>query len=224
VPAESAKIGLVDQIFTRIGSADDLAGGRSTFMVEMSEAANILNNASERSLVLMDEIGRGTSTFDGLSLAWACAVELAKNTKSLTLFATHYFELTALPEYIPTAANIHLTATEHQDNIIFLHNIQQGPASQSYGLQVAKLAGIPQRVLQAAQEKLFELEQNELQAEVAKTTTEKQIPQQNELLFTPPPSEIELRLDAINPDDLTAKQALDLLYELKAHNTIKQNC
>lgn len=223
VPAESAKIGLVDQIFTRIGSADDLAGGRSTFMVEMSEAANILNNASERSLVLMDEIGRGTSTFDGLSLAWACAVELATNTMPLTLFATHYFELTALPEHISTAANIHLTATEHQDNIIFLHNIQQGPASQSYGLQVAKLAGIPQRVLRAAQEKLFELEQNELQAEVAQTSNVKPIPQQNELLFSPQPSAVELRLETINPDDLTAKQALDLLYELKAQSATKQN-
>src|SRR5690606_25742538 len=125
-------IGMVDQIFTRIGSADDLAGGRSTFMVEMSETANILNNATDKSLVLMDEIGRGTSTFDGLALAYACAVELIERIKALTLFATHYFELTALPDTHPRAANIHLTATEYQDNIIFLHNIHEGPASQSY--------------------------------------------------------------------------------------------
>lgn len=158
VPAESATIGLVDRIFTRIGSSDDLAGGRSTFMVEMTETANILHNATARSLVLMDEIGRGTSTFDGLSLAWACAQHLAIKVKAFTLFATHYFEITDLPQQIPSIANVHLNATEHQDNIVFLHKVHEGPASKSYGLQVAKLAGIPTEVLTAAQAQLTLLE------------------------------------------------------------------
>ena len=224
VPAQSAKIGLVDQIFTRIGSADDLAGGRSTFMVEMSEAANILNNATRNSLVLMDEIGRGTSTFDGLSLAWACAVELAANIEAMTLFATHYFELTVLPEQINSADNVHLTATEYDDKIVFLHQIQAGAASQSYGLQVAKLAGIPQNVLEAAQQKLFELENNELSAQIAQqpaSTANKIAPQQSELFIAQSPSKIEARLKNINPDDLSAKQALDLLYELNATLKLK---
>ena len=161
VPAAAGHIGVVDRIFTRIGSSDDLAGGRSTFMVEMTETANILHNATDRSLVLMDEIGRGTSTFDGLSLAWACAVHLAEQVKAFTLFATHYFEITSLPETLAGVANVHLDATEHNDNIVFLHNIQEGPASQSYGLQVAKLAGIPNAVLQRAKEQLYLLESGE---------------------------------------------------------------
>ncbi len=158
VPASAAKLAPLDRIFTRIGSSDDLASGRSTFMVEMTETANILHNATPRSLVLMDEVGRGTSTFDGLSLAWAAAVELAQRVQAFTLFATHYFELTALPELCPTMANVHLDATEHQDHVVFLHHIQEGPANRSFGLQVAKLAGIPSQVLQAANEKLQELE------------------------------------------------------------------
>ena len=158
VPAASAKIGLVDRIFTRIGSSDDLAGGRSTFMVEMMETANILHNATDRSLVLMDEIGRGTSTFDGLSLAWACGLHLAQEVKAFTLFATHYFELTALPETADNTVNVHLDATEHNDNIVFLHSIQEGPASQSYGLQVAKLAGVPRDVIDLAKQQLQQLE------------------------------------------------------------------
>lgn len=214
VPATAAEIGLVDQIFTRIGSADDLAGGRSTFMVEMSETANILNNATSKSLVLMDEIGRGTSTFDGLSLAWACAVELAANIQAMTLFATHYFELTILPEHFEKSANIHLTATEHNDNIIFMHNIQEGPANQSYGLQVAKLAGIPKHVLISAKNKLMELEHSEFEQQSLFT---QKPPMQNELLFEPvQQSYVEEQLATINPDNLTAKQALDLLYELKS--------
>ena len=150
VPASAARLSPVDRIFTRIGSSDDLASGRSTFMVEMTETANILHNATPRSLVLMDEVGRGTSTFDGLSLAWASAVQLAQSVKAFTLFATHYFELTSLPEQCPTMANVHLDATEHQDHVVFLHHIQEGPANKSYGLQVAKLAGIPGPVLTAA--------------------------------------------------------------------------
>ena len=144
VPAAAARIGPVDRVFTRIGAADDLAGGRSTFMVEMTEAANILNNATRDSLVLMDEIGRGTSTFDGLSLAWACARHLGRETGAFTLFATHYFELTALADELPACANVHLDATEHGDQLVFLHAVKEGPANQSYGLQVARLAGVPQ--------------------------------------------------------------------------------
>ena len=158
VPAKAVKLSLVDQIFTRIGSSDDLAGGRSTFMVEMTETANILHNATDKSLILMDEIGRGTSTFDGLSLAWACAIDLADRVQGFTLFATHYFELTVLPETYPKAANVHLGVTEHNDHIVFLHRVEEGPANRSYGLQVAKLAGIPANVVRAAKIKLQELE------------------------------------------------------------------
>src|SRR5690606_22663324 len=143
------------------GSSDDLAGGRSTFMVEMTETANILHNATARSLVLMDEIGRGTSTFDGLSLAWACAKHLAEKVRAYTLFATHYFEITTLPETVGGIANVHLNATEHKDNIVFLHKVQEGPANKSYGLQVAKLAGIPAQVLEEAQQQLHLLENGE---------------------------------------------------------------
>jgi DNA mismatch repair protein MutS len=150
VPAQAATPGPVDRIFTRIGAADDLAGGRSTFMVEMTETANILHNASERSLVLMDEIGRGTSTFDGLSLAWAAARQLAEELRAFTLFATHYFELTALAEQLPTVHNVHLDAVEHRDHVVFMHRIQEGPASRSFGLQVARLAGVPSQVVAAA--------------------------------------------------------------------------
>jgi DNA mismatch repair protein MutS len=209
VPAESADIALVDQIFTRIGSADDLAGGRSTFMVEMTETANILNNATEQSLVLMDEIGRGTSTFDGLSLAFAAAIELASNIKAMTLFATHYFELTSLAEQFGHVENIHLSATEHNDNIVFLHHIEQGPASQSYGLQVAKLAGIPAHVLRNAKEKLLSLEQG------AVNEQSQAAPQQASLIFEAEPSECERLLLRSNPDELSPREALALIYQLK---------
>ncbi|WP_440480361.1 MutS-related protein, partial [Rossellomorea vietnamensis] len=161
VPADEAEIGPVDRIFTRIGSSDDLAGGRSTFMVEMTETASILHNATDESLVLMDEIGRGTSTFDGLSLAWASAEHLTR-TRAFTLFATHYFEMTALPEQAEGVANVHLTAAEHRDGIVFMHRVEEGPASQSYGLQVAQLAGVPQGVIARAREKLAQLEQQEV--------------------------------------------------------------
>lgn len=207
VPAKSATIGIVDAIFTRIGSADDLAGGRSTFMVEMTEAANILNNASTRSLVLMDEVGRGTSTFDGLSLAFAFVEELATNKLCLTLFATHYFELTLLANDYRSIKNIHLAAKEHNDSIVFMHHIEQGAANQSYGLQVAKLAGVPLHVVLKAKTKLAALEKFDAQKEIAQ-------PQQTDL-FPQAPSRIEEKLKLIDLDTLTAKQALDLLYELK---------
>lgn len=211
VPANSARLSLVDQIFTRIGSSDDLAGGRSTFMVEMTETANILHNATEHSLVLMDEIGRGTSTFDGLSLAWASAVHLVQHVKAFTLFATHYFELTALPEDYPQSANVHLDATEHNDHIVFLHSIQEGPASKSYGLQVAKLAGIPAAVIHAAKQKLQWLENNELPVNASQSNGPS--PQQD--LFTAPPNPALELLDELDPDELSPKQALEHLYQLK---------
>ncbi|WP_417596364.1 DNA mismatch repair protein MutS [Oceanospirillum sp.] len=214
VPAESAKIGPIDRIFTRIGSSDDLASGRSTFMVEMTETANILNNATPCSLVLMDEIGRGTSTFDGLSLAWACAAHLAQKLRAYTLFATHYFELTALPEQFDGVMNLHLNATEHNDNIIFMHKVQEGPASQSYGLQVAKLAGIPHDVVGQAREKLVQLEQQENQnGDQVRTTY---TPVQNDLFSVAEPAPALEKLESISPDELTPRQALELLYELKA--------
>jgi DNA mismatch repair protein MutS len=211
VPAESAEIGLVDQVFTRIGASDDLASGRSTFMVEMNEAANILNNATEHSLVLMDEIGRGTSTFDGLSLAWACAEKLVRDLGGYTLFATHYFELTELPDLYEKAVNIHLDAIEHGDKIVFLHQVKQGAANQSYGLQVAKLAGVPTDVIQAAKTKLKQLEMMKLEPlEKANNPQADLFQQQNE------PSELERYITALDPDDLTPKQAQEKLYDLVA--------
>ncbi len=209
VPARAATIALVDQIFTRIGSSDDLAGGRSTFMVEMTETANILNNASAHSLVLMDEIGRGTSTFDGLSLAWAAARHLAAEVGALTLFATHYFELTALPEQQPMVANVHLDATEYNEQLVFLHTIQEGPASRSYGLQVAKLAGIPARVVSEARQKLGELETQATQAGANAPP-----PRQEDLFAQAPHPALEL-LESIDPDALTPRQSMELVYRLR---------
>jgi DNA mismatch repair protein MutS len=212
VPAESAELGPVDRIFTRIGASDDLAGGRSTFMVEMTEAANILNNATAHSLVLMDEIGRGTSTFDGLSLAWACAHYIGEQLGAFTLFATHYFELTALAKELPACANVHLDATEHEGKLVFLHSVREGPANQSYGLQVAALAGVPPQVIKRARGYLRELEQGRAAAPG---------PQPELPLFAPaaadPASKPALeRLRAIDPDSLTPRDALDMMYELKA--------
>ena len=217
VPATSASIGLTDRIYTRIGSSDDLAGGRSTFMVEMTETANILHNATDRSLVLMDEVGRGTSTFDGLSLAWACAFYLAKTVKAFTLFATHYFELTSLPDKVDGAVNVHLDATEYKDSIIFMHRVQDGAASQSYGIQVAKLAGIPSPVLALARAELAVLETGTQSAvNLGNNAISDSVPSQSELLLTPISSALQKRLDDIRPDELSPKQALDLIYELKS--------
>lgn len=214
VPARRARIGPVDQIFTRIGAADDLATGRSTFMVEMTEMAYILRNATPHSLVLVDEIGRGTSTFDGLALAWACALELGQQTLSYTLFSTHYFELTALSDTRPTIENVHLDALEHGKEIVFLYEIRPGPASQSYGLQVARLAGVPQGVLTDARQKLKNLEQR------VDLTTETDHTDQL-ALFTgvPPENPLARVLDETNPDDLTPREALELIYRLKRLGT-----
>lgn len=225
VPAQQATLGPIDRIFTRIGAADDLASGRSTFMVEMTETANILNNATPYSLVLMDEIGRGTSTFDGLSLAWACAQYLVTQIQALTLFATHYFELTQLADQYTTAANVHLDATEHGEDIIFMHRVQPGPANRSYGLQVARLAGIPAPVINQAQHKLDQLEQ---QATSKITLTEAEPRQQPASPQPEGPYQPELfsqqerdyqmliaKLKQHAADDLTPRQALTLVYELQ---------
>ncbi len=210
VPADAAIIGPVDRIFTRIGAADDLAGGRSTFMVEMTEAANILNNATASSLILMDEIGRGTSTFDGLSLAWACAHYIGERIGACTLFATHYFELTALAEELPACANVHLDATEHAGRIVFLHSVRDGPANQSYGLQVAALAGVPQGAIKRAKMYLQTLEQ---QRDAASAGSARQVELPLSSPATPSPA-VEL-LAEIDPDRLTPREALDLIYLLK---------
>ncbi|WP_211046635.1 DNA mismatch repair protein MutS [Pectobacterium versatile] len=210
VPADQAVIGPVDRIFTRVGAADDLASGRSTFMVEMTETANILHNATENSLVLMDEIGRGTSTYDGLSLAWACAENLANRIKAMTLFATHYFELTTLPEKMEGVVNVHLDAREHGDTIAFMHSVQDGAASKSYGLAVAALAGVPKEVIKRARQKLKELETLSNNASSSHIDGA-----QLALLSNDEPSPAIEALEAIDPDALTPRQALDWLYQLK---------
>ena len=212
VPAKAARIGPIDQIFTRVGAADDLAGGRSTFMVEMTESANILHNATERSLVLMDEVGRGTSTFDGLALAWAIARALLERNKALTLFATHYFEMTRLALEYKQAANVHLDAVEHKDTIVFLHAVEEGPASQSYGLQVAQLAGVPKAVVRNARRYLQMLEEASLsragQSDLfAAGKSEPEPPAE--------PDALRDALSAANPDELSPREALELLYKLK---------
>jgi len=211
VPATVAKIGIVDRIFTRIGASDDLASGRSTFMVEMTETANILHNATDRSLVLLDEIGRGTSTYDGLSLAWACAEMLALKTKAFTLFATHYFELTLLAEQIESLANVHFDAIEHDDNIVFMHAIQEGAASKSFGLQVAQLAGVPKTVINRAKQRLLELE-----AKQAASILPAQTQSFEQLSLVADDHPVLDSLRSIDVNELTPRQALDLLFELKA--------
>ncbi|QPG07229.1 DNA mismatch repair protein MutS [Salinimonas marina] len=221
VPAQHACIGKIDRIFTRIGASDDLASGRSTFMVEMTETANILHNATENSLVLMDEIGRGTSTYDGLSLAWACAHHLATKVKAYTLFATHYFELTQLPDHYDNVVNVHLDAMEHEETIRFMHSVETGAASKSYGLQVASLAGVPQSVIAAARHKLAELEAS--RGEPVEDASDSHRPSapaptqqgQTQLPLEPASSPLDNAMETINPDDLSPRQALDLIYTLK---------
>ena len=212
VPAAAMRCGPVDRIFSRIGAGDDLTRGRSTFMVEMVETANILHNASENSLVLMDEIGRGTSTFDGLALAWAVATELAVKVRAMTLFATHYFELTRLADDHEGIANVHLTAREHGDRIVFLHSVRDGPASQSYGLQVARLAGLPHAVLARARDHLERLEEEADRAESAQmnlfAVERKRAPVRTE------PDPVAEMLDKLDPDTLSPREALDAIYRL----------
>jgi DNA mismatch repair protein MutS len=216
VPAKRAVFGPLDRIFTRIGASDDLAGGRSTFMLEMTETANILNNATDKSLVLMDEIGRGTSTFDGLSLAWACAAFIAAKIRAFTLFATHYFELTSLAGEAPGVVNVHVEAIEHGDKLVFLHSVKEGPANQSYGLHVAALAGIPKSVTAQARRYLTELERE-------RDALRKTPSPQTELPLFVAPAALEPvaesaaleALRAIDPNSLSPREALDLLFRLQ---------
>jgi len=210
VPADKLRVGPIDRIFTRIGASDDLAGGRSTFMVEMTETATILNNATEQSLVLMDEIGRGTSTFDGLSLAWAAAHHMGEKVGAFTLFATHYFELTALAKEIEHCDNVHLDATEHNGQLVFLHAVRPGPANQSYGLQVASLAGVPNDVIRRAKSYLKILESQ--QAAQAKN------PQGQLNLTVEEPriaDPVREAVDELDPDAMSPREALEALYRLK---------
>jgi DNA mismatch repair protein MutS len=213
VPASAATIGPIDRIFTRIGAGDDLSRGQSTFMVEMSETANILHNATDCSLVLMDEVGRGTSTYDGLSLARAAAVHLAATSCAFTLFATHYFELTELAGEFPTIANVHLDAVEYGEQLVFMHTVKDGPANRSFGLQVAALAGLPKSVIADARRYLSALEQGH-EVTAAVVTPPAATPQMG--LFAPPlPSPVEEALRAVDPDDLSPREALDQLYKLR---------
>jgi DNA mismatch repair protein MutS len=221
VPARRAVLGPLDRIFTRIGASDDLAGGRSTFMLEMTETANILHNATDRSLVLMDEVGRGTSTFDGLSLAWACAAFIVKEIRAFTLFATHYFELTDLAGQATGAANVHVEAAEYGDSLVFLHSVKEGPANQSYGLQVAALAGVPKAVTEEARRYLTELERERDSLRNAGS------PQPQLSLFSmapaplvpcnpsPPASRALAALRKVDPDTLSPREALDLVFRLQ---------
>ena len=218
VPAASARLGPVDRIFTRIGAADDLAAGHSTFMLEMIESAAILHGATDHSLVLMDEVGRGTSTFDGLALAWAIALWLLQQNRSFTLFATHYFELTQLPQSHPACANVHLSAVEHKDSIVFLHAVEEGPASQSYGLQVAQLAGVPAGVIRAARKHLAALEAHAAQDDTQFDLFTAAAPEPEPATATPdtrPALEVLEALRAIDPDRLSPREALDALYQLR---------
>jgi DNA mismatch repair protein MutS len=213
VPAEAAEIGPLDAIYTRIGAADDLAGGRSTFMVEMTEAAYILNRATNESLVLIDEIGRGTSTFDGLALAWAIARDLAQKNRSFTLFATHYFELTALPSEMEGCANVHFDAVEHKDGIVFLHEVAEGPANKSYGLQVAKLAGVPADAIRQARSYLARIDRFSARRDAhgdlfaAGDTASPEAASKE--------SALREELAALDLDSLTPRDAQAALYELK---------
>ncbi len=209
VPAAAAEFGPLDRIFTRIGAGDDLAGGRSTFMVEMTETASILHNATAESLVLMDEVGRGTSTYDGLSLAWAAADYIASRLRCFTLFATHYFELTALPETTPGCANVHLDAVEHAGALVFLYSVREGPADRSYGLQVAALAGVPRQVIVSARKTLGELEKRSGRL----IERERAQPQLDLTLGEPGPA--EQLLEEMDPEQLSPREALDFVYELK---------
>jgi len=230
----------MDRIFTRIGASDDLAGGRSTFMLEMTETANILNNATDRSVVLMDEVGRGTSTFDGLSLAYAVARHMAERLRACTLFATHYFELTSLAGEVDGCANVHLDATEHGDTLVFLHAVRDGPANRSFGLQVAQLAGVPRDVIAEARRYMAQLEAGSLAHRRAGVAAQPDLPlfAASDALASPelpalvapvapvapvaqvaqvapPADELRTRLAAIEPDELTPRRALELLYELR---------
>ena len=220
VPAQSCRLGPIDAIHTRIGAADDLANAQSTFMLEMTEAAAIVHSATEHSLVLMDEIGRGTSTFDGLALASAIARHLHDRNKAFTLFATHYFELTQFPAEHHGAINVHVSAAESGEDIVFLHEIQPGPASKSYGVQVAKLAGMPSQLVRQARATLEQLEahqrQSERQFDLFDAPAAEALPQEDEALAPRGPTPLESLVASIDPDALTPREALEQLYRIKA--------
>ena len=209
VPAQSARLGPIDRIFTRIGASDDLTSGRSTFMVEMTETAQILRQATQNSLILIDEIGRGTSTYDGMALAYATCAYLATSIKAYTLFSTHYFELTDLPQQWSCIRNVHLQASLNSKKIIFLYRVEAGPANRSYGLEVAQLAGIPTEVLHIAHTHLQQMQKHQI--------CEPQIAIQ-------PVSAIEQELAKIDPDTLTAREALNLIYKLKSMESTEVIC
>jgi len=211
VPAKAATLGPFDRIFSRIGASDDLSSGRSTFMVEMTETAHILQEATPHSLILMDEVGRGTSTYDGLAIAWAVASHLAEHINGFTLFATHYFELTALPQQFSTVKNFHVTAKEVSTGIVFLYEVHPGPASQSYGIQVAKLAGLPESVIHNAKQQLTHWEQRQGEA------TPHPVPTNSSSQGSDDSDPLAQVLHALNIEELTPKAALDLLYEWKTH-------
>jgi DNA mismatch repair protein MutS len=215
VPAERVRIGPIDRIFTRIGASDDLASGRSTFMVEMTEMAYILRHAGPSSLVLVDEIGRGTSTYDGLALAYACALDLATRVRAYTLFSTHYFELTQLPELAPSATNVHLEAVEHAGEVTFLYQVQPGPADRSYGLQVARLAGMPEPVLHDARTRLAQLEQHNVRPLSRSVEPDEQV-HLFEQMATHLPAQFLNKIRQLEPDATSPRDALALLYELRA--------
>ncbi len=215
VPAESATIGLVDRLFSRVGASDNLARGRSTFMVEMVETAAILAQATPQSLVILDEIGRGTSTYDGLAIAWAVVEAMHDEVRARTLFATHYFELTALAEPGSGIANLHLDAVEHGEALVFMHAVRPGPANRSFGLQVAALAGLPKPVLRQASARLAELETQGRDAPVLQMSAQALDAPQQIGLFAPSSAALDA-LAALDPDELTPKQALEALYRLKA--------
>jgi DNA mismatch repair protein MutS len=217
VPADSARFGPVDRILTRIGAADDLARGASTFMVEMTEAAAILSRATDRSLVLMDEIGRGTSTFDGMALAASIARALAEANRCFTLFATHYFELTQLAQWLPGVANVHVAAAQSRGKVVFLHEVRDGPASQSYGLAVAQLAGVPPEVVRRARTLLAQLEARAAgtQPQLDLFAAEGTVAAETAVAIEPPADEMREKLAAVDVDALSPREALALLYELK---------
>jgi len=216
IPAAEAKIGLVDRVFTRVGAADELARGQSTFMVEMTETANIINNATEKSLVILDEVGRGTSTYDGLSLAWAITEHIANNIKARTLFATHYHELTSLAELLVNVKNCNVAVREWMDEVVFLHKILPGGTDKSYGIHVAKLAGLPRVILDRSSEILAELESTfEKEAQGEKLTRQRTRSETVDPLFNQAHKSVIERLRGIDVNSLTPIEAINLLAEVK---------
>ena len=215
VPADAARIGLVDRVFTRVGASDELQRGNSTFMVEMIETAEIVNNATDRSLVILDEVGRGTSTFDGLAIAWAITEFLAKEVRSRGLFATHYHQLLDLAEALPNACNMNVAVREWGEEIVFLHKIVEGGTDRSYGIHVARLAGLPRSVLERAEQVLGDVEAEHATTSEAASASASRSGEQQLALFSEPDDRVKKRLRDVRLEDVTPRQALELLYELR---------